>query len=325
MGGALRAGPVDQPRQGDLPATGTTKGEVISYYVGVADRWCRTSSGGRSRANGGRTASTSSRSSTRTGLLGAGLGARGSITHSRAQDVPDRRHLDGSSGRAAAASSCTCRSGGSMPRRAGEPRRLVFDLDPGPGVGLAECARSRAVRDHIARHGARALPGDERQQGHPPLRGAGRAEQLARRVRGRARVAQRSRRSHAGAGIANDEDAARRQGAHRLEPEHAAKTTIAPYSLRGRTQPTVAAPRTWEELDDPDLRQLRFDEVLDRVERRRGPARRPRRSRREADKLATYRRCATRARRPNRCRADAPGDGNDDTLRDPGAPRAALH
>ena len=45
------------------------------------------------------------------------------------------------------------------------------------------------------------------------------------------------------------------------------KTTIAPYSLRGREHPTVAAPRTWEELDDPELRQLRYDEVLDRVAR----------------------------------------------------------
>src|SRR5699024_3309590 len=29
------------------------------------------------------------------------------------------------------------------------------------------------------------------------------------------------------------------------------KTTISPYSLRGRAVPTAAAPRTWEELDDP--------------------------------------------------------------------------
>ncbi len=45
------------------------------------------------------------------------------------------------------------------------------------------------------------------------------------------------------------------------------KTTIAPYSLRGREYPTVAAPRTWDELDDTKLRQLRYDEVLERVER----------------------------------------------------------
>jgi bifunctional non-homologous end joining protein LigD len=47
----------------------------------------------------------------------------------------------------------------------------------------------------------------------------------------------------------------------------ASKTTVAPYSLRGRTEPTVAAPRTWEELDDPDMRQLRYEEVLQRVAR----------------------------------------------------------
>jgi bifunctional non-homologous end joining protein LigD len=36
--------------------------------------------------------------------------------------------------------------------------------------------------------------------------------------------------------------------------------------LRGRDVPTVAAPRTWDELADPDLRQLTFDEVLRRVD-----------------------------------------------------------
>jgi bifunctional non-homologous end joining protein LigD len=45
------------------------------------------------------------------------------------------------------------------------------------------------------------------------------------------------------------------------------KTTIAPYSLRGREHPTVAAPRTWEEIADPKLRHLRFDEVLERVDK----------------------------------------------------------
>lgn len=46
-----------------------------------------------------------------------------------------------------------------------------------------------------------------------------------------------------------------------------AKTTVSPYSLRGRSIPTVAAPRTWEELEDPDLSQLGYGEVLDRLSR----------------------------------------------------------
>ncbi|MCW2820450.1 MAG: ATP-dependent ligase, partial [Marmoricola sp.] len=50
-----------------------------------------------------------------------------------------------------------------------------------------------------------------------------------------------------------------------------AKTTISPYSLRGRDLPTVAAPRTWDEVeagaDDPlALEHLRFEEVLERVQ-----------------------------------------------------------
>ncbi len=44
-----------------------------------------------------------------------------------------------------------------------------------------------------------------------------------------------------------------------------AKTTVAPYSLRGRDHPYVAAPRTWDELESADLHQLTYEEVLDRI------------------------------------------------------------
>ena len=51
----------------------------------------------------------------------------------------------------------------------------------------------------------------------------------------------------------------------------AAKTTICPYSLRGRERPTVAAPRTWDEVEagaeGGELAQLMVDEVLERVAR----------------------------------------------------------
>ena len=73
------------------------------------------------------------------------------------------------------------------------------------------------------------------------------------------------------------------------------KTTIAPYSLRGRTQPTVAVPRTWRELNDPDLRHLTFDEVLARMKRRKDPLA-P--LGRDSDKLATYRSMRDASRTP---------------------------
>ena len=44
-----------------------------------------------------------------------------------------------------------------------------------------------------------------------------------------------------------------------------AKTTVSPYSLRGRDRPMVASPRTWAELASPDLEQLDYAAVLDRV------------------------------------------------------------
>ncbi|WP_406602063.1 non-homologous end-joining DNA ligase LigD [Lentzea kristufekii] len=47
-----------------------------------------------------------------------------------------------------------------------------------------------------------------------------------------------------------------------------AKTTITPYSLRGREEPTVATPLTWEEVRScSHPKQLTFtaDEVADRV------------------------------------------------------------
>ena len=57
------------------------------------------------------------------------------------------------------------------------------------------------------------------------------------------------------------------------------KTTISPYSLRGRERPWVATPVGWDEVeagaeDEDALRQFRFDEVLDRVDRVRRPVRR---------------------------------------------------
>ena len=48
------------------------------------------------------------------------------------------------------------------------------------------------------------------------------------------------------------------------------KTTLSPYSLRGREQPTVATPVSWDEVEagaeDPlGLEQFRFEEVLERL------------------------------------------------------------
>ena len=159
-------------------------------------------------------------------------------------------------------------------------RGIVFDLDPGEGVTMQQlCEVAHAVRDLIADIGLTTYPLTSGSKGlhlYVPLRGA---DQLARRVgAGQARCAAAGA-GHAQAGHRDhDQEPAHRQGVPGLEPEQRAKTTIAPYSLRGREHPTVAAPRTWDEIDDPKLRHLRFDEVLERVERGRRPARGARRA-----------------------------------------------
>lgn len=154
----------------------------------------------------------------------------------------------------------------------GEPgpaTRLVFDLDPGEGAGLPECARvAFAVRDLVATLGWRAFPVTSGSKGihvYVPLDrtlAPGGASTVARKV------ATSLEQLHPDLVTATMSKAVR-GGRVFLDwsQNNPAKTTIAPYSLRGRTHPTVAAPRTWEELADPDLRHLRYDEVLDRFRR----------------------------------------------------------
>ncbi|MFB7877834.1 ATP-dependent DNA ligase [Nocardia sp. NPDC056064] len=151
--------------------------------------------------------------------------------------------------------------------RRGPATRIVFDLDPGPDAGLAECARvALAVRDMVAGIGLRAFPVTSGSKGihlYVPLdrvMSSSGASTVAKQV------ATNLQQLHPDLVTATMAKAAR-TGKVFLDwsQNNAAKTTIAPYSLRGRAQPHAAAPRTWAEIEDADaLRQLRFDEVLAR-------------------------------------------------------------
>ncbi|MCD2170181.1 ATP-dependent DNA ligase [Microbacterium sp. JC 701] len=146
------------------------------------------------------------------------------------------------------------------------PDRLVLDLDPGPGVGLAECAE-------VARW-ARAILQDIGLEPFPVTSGS-KGIHLYARLDGRqsSDAASAVAKELARAIEADHPDLVVSQMAKAARPgkvfidwsqNNGSKTTIAPYSLRGRPRPYVAAPRTWDELDDPDLRHLLFSEVLER-------------------------------------------------------------
>ena len=149
----------------------------------------------------------------------------------------------------------------------GAPDRLVLDLDPGPGVGLAECAEvARWVRSILSDMSMELFPVTSGSKGihlYAPLAGAQTSDQASAFAKELARALEAD---HPDLVISQMTRSAR-AGKIFLDwsQNNGSKTTIAPYSLRGRDEPTVAAPRTWDELDDPDLRHLRFDEMLERA------------------------------------------------------------
>ncbi|MFC6287886.1 non-homologous end-joining DNA ligase [Nocardioides sp. GCM10027113] len=163
--------------------------------------------------------------------------------------------------------------------RNGQPRnpdRLVIDLDPGEPAGLPECAAvALLVHEKLAERdldcspvlsgskglhlyaGLSGLPGRLNPEGTTAL-----AKEVAEEL-------QREHRDLVTASMTK----AKRPGKVFLDWSQNAgsKTTVSPYSLRGREVPTVAAPVTWQEVaaaeEDPlALEQLRFEAVLERVE-----------------------------------------------------------
>ena len=154
------------------------------------------------------------------------------------------------------------------------PDRLVIDLDPGSPAGLHECALlALLVRERLEGIGLSTAPvtsGSKGMQLYASLP----CEQDSDTIRDIARQ------------IAQELTKRRPElvvwkMAKSLRPSRvlldwsqnvAAKTTISPYSLRGKDAPLVAAPRTWAEIergaDKRDtLRQLDMNDVLARMAR----------------------------------------------------------
>ena len=153
------------------------------------------------------------------------------------------------------------------------PDRLVLDLDPGPGAGLAECVqvanRARAILRDM---GLTAMPVTSGSKGihlYAALDGKQTSDQVTAVAHELARALEADDPDL----VVSDMKKSLREGKVLVDwsQNNGNKTTITPYSLRGRERPTVAAPRTWRELASKDLAQLEFDEVLRRVKRRGDP------------------------------------------------------
>jgi len=152
------------------------------------------------------------------------------------------------------------------------PDRLVIDLDPGAPAGLKECARvALMVRDRLGALGLDLYPvtsGSKGMQLYAGLPGDLTSDQTRDLAQ---QLAQELTKKNPDL-IVWKMTKSLRPGKIFLDWSQnvAAKTTVCPYSLRGKETPTVAAPRSWDEVEagaeGKKFEQLMFDEVLDRLE-----------------------------------------------------------
>jgi bifunctional non-homologous end joining protein LigD len=151
------------------------------------------------------------------------------------------------------------------------PNKMVIDLDPGDPAGLMECSQvALLVRERLAADDLDCIAVTSGSKGihlYADLDDNRDSDEVRDYAKG---IAEELEKAHPKL-VVSQMTKARRGGKVFLDwsQNSGSKTTIAPYSLRGRDFPTVAAPRTWDEIEagaeDPfGLEHLRLDEVLER-------------------------------------------------------------
>jgi bifunctional non-homologous end joining protein LigD len=165
------------------------------------------------------------------------------------------------------------------PGRPTPPDLMVFDLDPGAPATVVECCRvARDLADLLeAEHGLTAYPKSSGAKGlqlYVPLpkklRGTWEDGTTAAEARRLAGLCARRRPELVVANMRKDQ----RVGRVLIDwsQNNVAKTTVAPYSLRARPEPTVSTPVTWDEVtacaEEGRAEMLAFwpDDVRRRIE-----------------------------------------------------------
>lgn len=147
------------------------------------------------------------------------------------------------------------------------PDRLVADLDPGPGSTRADSATvAFLLRDRLAEDGLTAYVKSSGKKGLHlccPIAATQPDEQVSAYAEAVARELEEEHPELITANMLK----VKREGRVFIDwsQNNAAKTTVAPWSLRGLTVPTVSVPMTWDEVDGD--RDLRFtpEEALERA------------------------------------------------------------
>ena len=151
----------------------------------------------------------------------------------------------------------------------GEPDLLVFDLDPGAPATIVECcAVALLLRPMLEELGLRPLAKTSGGKGLQLLAALSGLTSDQASIVARS-LAEELGRAHPGEIISNMKRALR-PGKVLIDwsQNNAVKTTVAPYSLRARSQPTVSAPVSWDEVagcDRPADLVFTSEQVLERV------------------------------------------------------------
>jgi bifunctional non-homologous end joining protein LigD len=157
----------------------------------------------------------------------------------------------------------------------GPPDTMVFDLDPGEGTTVVECCQvALIITELLGARGLQPYPKTSGSKGlhlYVPV-----AEDATwETVRGDAhQIAEQLERDHP-ALVLSTMRKSLRAGKVFIDwsQNHPAKTTVAPYSLRARPEPTVSTPISWDEVarcadeSDPGLLTFTAPVVLDRVDK----------------------------------------------------------
>ena len=264
------------------PVTGTTKGEVLNYYMQVAPvllPHLRDRAVTRIRWPHGVQAESFFEKNTPAGTpswvrrvevpsTGSRGGDGGPIVFPVCDDIATLAYLVNLASLELHVHQWTVTRRG----RIRNPDRLVVDLDPGEPAGLFECCQvALLVRDRLAARRLEAKPVTSGNKGlhlYADLPGELDSEGTTALAR---QVAEELQASH-GSLVTATMTKSRRSGKVFIDwsQNSGSKTTLSPYSLRGTEQPRVATPVTWEEVevgaeDEFGLEQFRFEEVLERV------------------------------------------------------------
>lgn len=153
------------------------------------------------------------------------------------------------------------------------PTTMVFDLDPGPGTDIVDCADvAIAIRDMLEELGLQSFAktsGSKGMQFYVPLNTPTSYEETKPLARALGEVLEREASDKVTTNMKKSEREGRIFIDWSQNDDH--KTTVCVYSLRAKEQPTVSTPLTWAEVEklarDRDAESVRFlpDDVLARV------------------------------------------------------------